>query len=381
MHHYVIKRENMKILYDHQAFSMQDYGGVSRYFTELMNQFYLNKQLLFELSLRYSNNSNLRNKSFSNHCNFLKGFNFTGKGPLLSQINKLFTIKRIKKTDFDIFHPTYYDPYFLKYTKKPFVLTIFDMIHEIYPEYFPWYNRIHANKCLLAERAEKIIAISKNTKKDIVKFLKIDPEKIDVIYLGNSISGNIKKNIPEIHEPLSNSKYLLFVGNRENYKNFRFFVSSILPLFESDKEIRLICAGGGDFSDEEKQFIDRFSLQNRVIQVPVNDSLLGELYSHALTFVFPSLYEGFGIPVLEAFSRKCPVICSNSSSLPEVGGDAARYFNPENQDSIMETISRVINDENIRNRMKEEGLARLNYFSWHKTADDTNDLYSRILNS
>jgi len=369
----------MKIFYDHQAFSIQDYGGVSRYFTELMKQFYLDNQLLFELSLRHSNNSNLKNLSFSNHCNFLKGINFTGKGPLLSQINKLFTINRIKKTDFDIFHPTYYDPYFLKYTKKPFVLTIFDMIHEIYPEYFPWYNRIHANKRLLAERAEKIIAISKNTKKDVIKFLDIDPEKIEVIYLGNSIIENINKNNTEIHETLLSSKYLLFVGNRENYKNFMFFLSSILPLFENEKEIKLICAGGGVFSAEEKQFIDRLSLQNRVIQMPANDSLLGELYSHALAFVFPSLYEGFGIPVLEAFSCKCPVICSNSSSLPEVGGDAAWYFDPENQDSIVETISEVINDESIRNRMKEEGLVRLNYFSWSRTADDTKALYSRIL--
>lgn len=371
----------MKILYDHQAFSIQDYGGVSRYFAELMNQFHMDQQLFFELSLRYSNNSNIKNRAFSNHSSLFRDFNFKGKGPLMSQINKSFSIEKIKKGEFDILHPTYYDPYFLKYTKKPFVLTIFDMIHEIYPGYFPWYNRVHANKRNLAEKAEKIVAISKSTKNDVVKYLCIDPKKIEVIYLGNSIIGNNEKNTDGARKTLLENRYLLFVGTRENYKNFRFFLSSVKPLFEKDKELKLFCAGGGNFSNDELQLIERLHLKSRVLQIKVNDSLLGDLYSHALAFVFPSLYEGFGIPVLEAFSCKCPVICSNISSLPEVGGDAARYFDPENQGSILDTISGIINDENTINKMKEEGLARLDFFSWEKTAADTKTLYSQVLKS
>lgn len=371
----------MKILYDHQIFSIQDYGGISRYFSELMNQFYTRKQLSFELALRYSNNSNLANSVFSVHKNLFKDRNFTGKGSLLYYQNKFYSIKHIKKNDYDIIHPTYYDPYFLKYTKKPFVLTIFDMIHEIYPEYFPKGDKVSANKSNLAEKAEKIIAISQNTKKDIINFLHIDQEKIEVIYLGNSMVGNTTEDLNETQKKIIDSKYLLFIGTRQSYKNFQFFLSSILSLFENDTDLKLICAGGGNFSDEENQFIDSIHLKNRVIQINVNDSFLAELYSHALAFVFPSLYEGFGIPILEAFYCKCPVICSNSSSLPEVGSNAARYFDPKNQNSIANTISKVIYDENSLQKMRELGLDRLKYFSWKKTADNTHVLYSKVLES
>jgi glycosyltransferase involved in cell wall biosynthesis len=367
----------MKVLYDHQIFSTQIYGGISRYFIELMKNIENDNGIKYDLSLRYSNNHYLNEYNDLKYKPFFKNFTFRGKYRLINILNKNISKKLLIKRDYDIFHPTYYDPYFLNIlNNKPLVLTIYDMIHEIYPEMFSSKDETSKRKKLLAQKATKIIAISENTKKDIIRFFNIDEKKIEVIYLANSI--NPSKSIDDINIDLP-KKYILFVGSRSIYKNFNLFIEAISPLLIEDIELNVVCVGGGNFKEMEKEKFKKLNIINKIFQYAANDYILAYLYQKAIAFVFPSLYEGFGIPILEAFSCGCPVIASDASSLPEVAGDAAIYFNPKDKLSILDSIQQVIYKKDLRKQLLNKGYQRIKQFTWKKTAHQTKKLYEGIL--
>jgi len=367
----------MKVLYDHQIFTSQIYGGISRYFFELIKNFKNDNEIRYELSLKYSNNCYLKKLNNLPYKTFLGKYSFRGKHRLLNILNKRVSKKYISKGDYNIFHPTYYDPYFVDYIgNKPFVLTIHDMIHEIFPEIFLPKDKASERKKLLAQKATKIIAISENTKRDIIKFLGIDENKIEVIYLGNSF--NINKDDKPINI-MTPKKYILFVGGRRGYKNFELFIKAISTLLNDDVKLNVVCAGGAKFNDMEIEKLKNSKIKDKVYYYSGSDSVLAYLYQKAVAFVFPSLYEGFGIPILEAFSCGCPVIASNTSSLPEVAGDAAMYFDPTNKLSISSSIQKVIYDNNLKNQLIYKGYQRVKEFTWEKTAKKTKILYEDIL--
>lgn len=367
----------MKVLYDHQTFSLQEYGGISRLHTELMKP--VHNKLKTELSLLFSNNVYLKELSQIRYINLLEKSTWKYKIPVIYNLNKLYSIYKIKNGAYDIFHPTYYDPYFLKYLKgKPFVVTVHDMIHELIFSQSKDFvlDKIVAGKKVLLQEAARIIAVSESTKNDVVKIFGIDRNKITVIHLASSMERNDFQKTKKLIE----SDYILFVGNREAYKNFNFFLESIVLLLNQQKELKVLCGGGGKFTEQETLLISKLRLQNKVVQVAIkNDSTFISLYSNALCFVFPSLYEGFGIPVLEAFSCGCPCALSNRSSLPEVGGDAAVYFNPEDSESVYSVIFQLLNDKELRREKIKKGYERIQLFSWHTTRQQTSQLYSSIL--
>ena len=389
----------MKILYDHQIFYRQNYGGVSRYFCELMNQFSTDPDIRFTLPLRFAQNDNLArfpqlNKYWSGRYNRLYDndfvsilekkirFNTVNFGLNYIINNKAESVRLLKIQDFDIFHPTYYEPYFLKYLqKKPFVLTVYDMIHELFPEYFRPADKTRAWKKELIGNAGVVLAISENTKKDIIKFTGIDQDRVRVIHLGNPFEHsyepariNISSDPPVVGRP-----YLLFVGGRSAYKNFNFFIESVAGLLRENEELEVVCAGSSPFSDREKKFLRNLQILHKVHSVRINEEILKNLYKNARAFVFPSLYEGFGLPVLEAFSCGCPVLLTNSSSLPEVGGDAALYFTPGDKESLNRGISTILFDRKCRDDLIKKGSERLKLFSWEKTAGATKKVYHDLL--
>lgn len=366
----------MKILYDHQIFSSQKFGGVSRYFYELIKEYSSMDDMFVDVSLIFSNNHYISNSELVKHKNFFPKLNFKGKGRIQSLLNEYLTIQMLKKRDFNVFHPTYYDPYFLKYIgNKPFVLTVYDMIHEKFKDIFPLNDPTAANKKILAEKSSKIIAISASTKNDLVDILGINEDKIDVVYLGSSIeSANpVKLSFKLPH------KYILFVGFRNRHKNFNRFITAVAPLLKSDDELNVVCAGGGRFKQDEIEILNNLNIINHVQQYDVDDNILAEFYKRTLLFVFPSLYEGFGIPVLEAFACACPMACSNSSSLPEIGGDGAIYFDPYSIDSIHDVVQNGIYNDALRETLISNGRERLQKFSWKKTAEETKRIYEGIL--
>jgi glycosyltransferase involved in cell wall biosynthesis len=378
----------MKILYDHQIFTWQDYGGISRYFCELMSQYATEPGISFRLALRYSQNDHLRqqallNRFWTQRNDFFSdshGITRFQRGIHINVLNHVFnnqreSVQRLKEQDFDLFHPTYFDPYFLKYLKtKPYVLTVYDMIIELFPDMFKG-DTTAIRKKKVIECATKIIAISENTKTDIIRFYDIDPQKIEVIPLATSLKVNTPDSAPTCPQ-----KYILFVGNRGTYKNFTFFINSVSSLLCEEQDLNVICAGGGMFTDDEMHLLDDLRIKNQVLYYPIiNDSTLSHLYRNAILFVFPSLYEGFGIPVLEAFSCGCPVAASNCSSLPEVGDEAVTYFDPNNSDSIRQVVEDIVHNDSLQVSLRKRGYQRLELFSWEKTARATKNVYDNLL--
>ncbi len=369
----------MKVLYDHQTFSLQRFGGISRTVAEMIKSSRLDKSVEIVLPILFSNNIYLKQLCNLNYPKFFPWNNSHYTISAMFRLNSLYTIPYLKKSDFDVFHPSYYNPYFLKHLKgKPFVVTFMDLIHEKYGSQF---KELAADKYILERKrtmlknASKIIAISECTKSDIVNFFGTTPEKIEVIHLGSSlkVAGNLSP------ESTPSRQYILYVGNRSLYKNFSFCLQAIAPLLRT-KDVQFICAGGGSFNREENELMLKLKVSERVEFVPVesDDTLVG-LYSNALCFIFPSLYEGFGIPVLEAFSCGCPVVLSDRGSLPEVGGDAAIYCNPEDAESILAAVGSYINSSSLRDENKRKGYERLKNFSWAKTSQETFNLYNSLV--
>lgn len=369
--------QNMNILYDHQVFSIQKYGGASRYFYELFIRFNGSIDTCKVASV-FSENVHYNNHFNSKFNKFFPDFHFKGKGRIMAYFNEKQASKEIEKGKFDVFHPTYYDNYFLnRINKKPFVVTFHDMIHEKLSNQFVSLKsdpKIFDNKRRLLEQSNKIIAVSETTKNDILEYFDVDSSKIDVVYLGNSLQNSETGN-----NRLVLDDYILFVGNRAIYKNFIFFVKAISSLLINNN-LKLICAGGGKFTQEELFLFHQLKLNDKVVfKQIINDNILANYYSHALFFCFPSLYEGFGIPILESFSCCCPVLLSIGGSLPEIGGDAALYFDPTNSDSLENAANKLINSHSLRESLKEKGLIRLKEFSWDNTFKDHLNVYKSII--
>jgi glycosyltransferase involved in cell wall biosynthesis len=358
------KQKRIKILLDHQIFTMQTYGGISRMFVELYKEFEKSTEVEPILPILFSDNEYIKEikkvwSIFPKNKSFVKKL-------LYYVVNRIYSTFVLLKGDYDIFQPTYYDPYFLPFLRgKPFVLVVYDMTHEIFPENVSIQDRTIEWKKKLVHKANRIVAISENTKKDIVKFYNIDKSKIDVVYLASSMK--LPKKELDIDLP---NRYILFVGNRSGYKNFEFFFKSISNILEEDKELYLVCAGSSSFTEKEIDMFNDYMLVDKVKHIKFkSDEELAYMYSKAICFVFPSLYEGFGIPVLEAFACNCPVVLSNTSSLPEVGGDAVVYFNPKDEKSIEEGVRKVIYDCGIVKDLIEKGLKRLQMFSYSGSLD------------
>jgi glycosyltransferase involved in cell wall biosynthesis len=248
------------------------------------------------------------------------------------------------------------------------------MITEIYPQYFSDGNNISLLKKHCCERADKVIAISHSTKDDIVRYFNISPEKIAVIHLASSLKGN---NASPGSNPFP-EPYLLFVGEREDYKNFEGLIVAFGTSELLKKSFHLVCFGSRPLTSSENARLNELGIKDRVHNVRGGDALLCNYYKNAVAFICPSLYEGFGIPILEAMEFSCPVVCSNAGSLPEVAGDAAIYFDPSVTGSMQHALETTLFDRNLLNDLRRRGLERQAKFSWERCAEETMAVYNSL---
>lgn len=361
----------MKVLFDHQIFLWQKFGGISRYFVELMTR--LPEDVLVSNSLLFTKNEYLKDSE----RDLNKGINlkipeFRGKIRVLSKFEKLNSIYNLKKGDYDIFHPTYYDSYFLSNIKRPFVITVHDLIHEKF-SYLSADKKLLDCKKKLISKANKIIAISNCTKNDLIEIYKVPEEKVEVIYHGSNLTSN--NELPTINLP---ENYILFTGQRAGYKNFDNFAKAFAIIHKKYPEINLICTGSR-LNPSELELLKSLGILDVTNSYYVSDSELTALYKHALCFVYPSLYEGFGIPILEAFNAGCPLALSEASCFPEIAKDAGLYFNPNDIESIANAIEQVIVDCNLRDELTTKGFMRIKSFSWNKMAKETYNMYKSLV--
>lgn len=359
-----------KVLFDYQTFHIQRFGGISRYFCEIASRL---QDASAHIAISYSMNQYLVGSGLARYTPIPKRLFKICEG-VFRKLNREASVRAIRKGDFDVFHPTYYDTYFLDALGgKPFVLTIHDMTHERFPNMFSPKDKTSENKRILAEKAARIIAISECTKNDITHYLGIDEAKIDVIY-----HGITPKPIQQGKPEGLCSSYILYVGERRGYKNFNTTVLAFENINRQNRDIHLVLTGR-PLSKAEQRLFDEKGLTEYVhVFSDVSDTVLLQLYHNALLFVYPSLYEGFGIPILEAFSQDCPVVLSNASCFPEVAGDAAKYFDPLSATSMEEAMSEVINNGELRQELIAKGRARLKLFTWENTACKTEAVYTSL---
>jgi glycosyltransferase involved in cell wall biosynthesis len=368
----------MKILVDPQIFKIQKYGGISRYYTEVLSRLKSNNEIIFPIhyvSNIYFNRSNLptfQQKALYFLFYILAKIRLTRLEYCLNK-NNIF-LKDISDQKFDVFVATYYDSYFIDLIhSKPFVLTVYDMIHELFPQFFSSDNFVIKNKKFLMEKAARIIAVSENTKKDILKiYPDIDSSKIDVVYHGCSLNTKKLKNIK------LPGKYILFVGNRASYKNFTFLLYTIADILRNDNNLFLICAGAGKFNSAEIELISNLKLKSKVLQKNFKESELGVFYQKALFFVFPSIYEGFGLPILESMTFGCPVVLGNLSVFKEVAGDAGIYFDINNSQDFKNKINLLLDNPGFRKEYSLRGLQQVKKYSWEKAAFECLNVYKKV---
>lgn len=360
----------MKILFDHQTFSTQRFGGISRYFVNLNEGLNALPGISSSIATLYSENEYIDDQQVPLN-NALGKKLFAGHNSRIYRWNRRYSAYKIKQGNFDIFHPTYYDPYFVDSLKKPFVLTVHDMIHELMADQFTDNNQVIAQKKLLIERADAVIAISGHTQSDIIKFYPEAEEKITVIHHGYQplqLTGNLA--LP--------NRYILFVGERYFYKNFTGFIDAAAALLNQDKTLSVICAGGGKFTAAEHELFAELNITSQIQQISAGEGDLNQLYQQATLFVFPSFAEGFGFPLLEAFSAGCPVAASDNSCFPEIGGDAVVFFDPYNTNSLYMAMENLLTDEALRKDSIQKGRERLKLFTIKRQVENTLDLYMEL---
>jgi glycosyltransferase involved in cell wall biosynthesis len=294
---------------------------------------------------------------------------------------------RMKELRIDVFHePAFVAPYF---KKCPAVITIHDLSYKLLPNCYTLRNRLYLER--LTERSislsDKIIAISENTKKDILQNYKIKEEKIKVIYEGVDEVFHPMADLKEEASAMVKAKYgisgnfilmVSLISPRKNMVNLIKAFSLLKKKGAADHQLVIVGKKGWFFEEVFREAENSNYSKDIIFCDFVSRYDLVTLYNAADVFVYPSLYEGFGLPLLEAMACNCPVVASDCSSIPEVCSDAAILVDPLDPGAFAEAISQVINNRTLRESLIEKGRLRINNFSWEKTARETIDLYNSL---
>lgn len=360
----------LRVLFDHQKFSTQKFGGISRYFNNLLQAIKKDANFDYKLGVLSSRNYYIQNEKLK----------LGAAGKILSEpslayrINQMYCKNLLNAGHFDVFHPTYYDPYFINRTRKPVVVTIHDMTYERFPEYFWAHDPLTMQKRLNIERADHIIAISETTKNDLIRYSKVDASKVSVIYHGMDLNEPLLTSPVRVPE-----QYILFVGDRSGYKNFYLFIDAFKELSLKYRDLKVILTGGGSMGIADLELLKRLDLENSVMHVQASDEQLSYLYQNALVFVYPSLHEGFGLPILEAYQAGCPVLLSDTECFREIAGNAALFFEKSEKDSLISELDRLINDSDLRKSLSRKGTERLQDFPLDKSIAETLQVYKSLV--
>jgi glycosyltransferase involved in cell wall biosynthesis len=299
--------------------------------------------------------------------------------PMFRFLNTVVARPKIRAWNPDIIHETYFSPISTGPKGIPPIITVYDMIHERFPkEFWPW-DRTSNNKKLAVERASHVICISESTRRDLLEILGTQPEKVTTIHLAYEEYTPAYFHQFAVPNPSTPLPFILYVGNRNGYKNFNRLLEAFATSPELYTQFDIVCFGGEKLNAKEYRFIKRLKMENHIRYFSGTDQILGQLYRKASVFVCSSLYEGFGLPSLEAMAHGCPVVASNTSSLPEIIGNAGAFFDPVDTGSIRETLRAVLFSDAMRKELINKGYMRLSHFSWKKCAEQTLEVYRQFV--
>jgi glycosyltransferase involved in cell wall biosynthesis len=294
---------------------------------------------------------------------------------------------RLWRAGVDLFHSPHYVLPIL--VTCPAVVTVHDCIHLMFPQYLPNRLAIYYARFFMwwaTRRARRVLTVSEASKRDILRFCRIPADKVTVIY--NAIDDRFREPPPadeverirerfQLHEP-----FVLYVGNVKPHKNLERLIEAVHHLHENGYDALKLLVIGSDISKyaELRRAIHTHNLHRYVRFLGfVPDQTLHILYRLTSVFAFPSLYEGFGLPPLEAMACGAPVVTSNTSSLPEVVGDAAVLVDPYNAEAIADGILSVLRSTHLRKGLTERGLARVKEYSWARSAQKVREIYGEVL--
>lgn len=295
----------------------------------------------------------------------------------------------IKRDKVELLHVPAFAPALFKRTRT--VVTVHDLIGMLFPNQVGWASRFYWGTWLpeAVKSATTLIADSESTRKDLIRHLGVPEKKITVIYPSGHENFICSFAAEEIQRTQSrqgiHSPYFLFVGTLEPRKNLARALHSFDVLKKSGRtgNIQFVVVGSkqfahGSFFQQLKQSLKNDG-EGILFTGYIDHEELNHLYCGAIALVYPSLYEGFGIPILEAMASGCPVITSNTSSTPEVAGDAALLVDPREESQLTQSLERVACNPDLRLRLREAGLHQINKFSWKKTAEETLKVYEKTL--
>jgi glycosyltransferase involved in cell wall biosynthesis len=375
----------MDILYDYQMFAIQRFGGISRIFIELMRE--LSQDSTCDIHWhRGLKTDDYDVSSFQSrlkrYFTLSPSFPYSQEPWLQAKINQ-YTFQWFNQSfsgPYDIYHPTYYDAAPLDWANsKRLAVTICDMIPEKLLSHELKFKDIIQAKKTLVERADIIFSISESTKQDLIDLLAVDAEKIKVTPLASRMTeiAGVADLPPEALE----KPYFLYVGTRSRYKNFNLLVQAFSQNDWFKENFQVICFGGStEFLKPEIKYQNDHGVADNFVYLRGNDALLKGLYEQAQALIYPSLYEGFGLPPLEAMSCGCPVVCGRTSSLPEVLGPAATFVEDlSSPEAFAAAMTQVVKDSTYRQRAIQAGRSQAEAFSWRRTAELTLMGYRSIL--
>ena len=368
----------MRILYDFRIFNLQEYGGVSKYFLKVSDQLsaynsvkvitpiYINKYI-----------KDLKKKYLIKYLYLIKKYKYTTKVTYF--VNLFITRVYIFFFKPDIVHLTYYPETYCKKKNRKYklVVTVYDLIHELYTGKYNYTKQINLKKNIIFT-ADHIICISKNTKKDLINYYNISEKKISVIYLGYDQQIEIDPIVQ-----IDNKKpFFLYVGSRDKYKNFLKFIKAFGSSDFLKKNSNIYFFGSNRFNSTEINIIKKLGINlDQIKHFSGGDNKLNFLYSKAIAFIFPSFYEGFGIPLLESMKLRCPIVCSKISTFLEVANDSALFFDPHNTEDIKNKLEKIFHDKDLRKELIEKGLNNLKRFGWDKCSQETLNVYKSLINN
>jgi glycosyltransferase involved in cell wall biosynthesis len=366
----------MRIAYDDNVFAWQRFGGISRYFCELALRLSRMGPRVDVIAPLYGN----RHLEAARGELSVRGAFWSTMGAdrgAVRAASRVVTQVVLAAIQPDILHETYYStvPYRLLSARR--IVTVHDMIHELFPQDFPRNDATSGAKRRAVEEADHVICVSERTRSDLQYRWGVPAAKTSVVYLGSSLMG---RGTAKLAEKMPGVDFLLYVGPRAGYKNF----DRVVQAYAFSKFLRdsfaLVAFGSEPFSAQERSRHLQLQIEpHKIIHLQGDDDTLRELYTQAAALVFPSLYEGFGIPPLEAMGLGCPVVCSLAGSIGEVVGTAAEPFDPTNVESIVAALERVVGNVGYRAELVARGKERSAIFSWDKCAQQTLALYQNVL--
>jgi glycosyltransferase involved in cell wall biosynthesis len=368
----------MRILYDGKIYSMQAAGGINRYFANLIGRL----PASFSPSLLVGQS---RDFNYPVHPQLkIHGQQRFDLGRFSSRLNNCYSAVKgrylqriVNANQFDVVHPTYYDlltRQAMSAYRFPIVLTVHDMIHELFRDSMDPKEIAATLKKRAIDAAQAIICVSQNTRKDLLEHYGVPEAKVTVIYHGCSVDSSLSYG----PEQVPSRPFYLHVGSRFSYKNFDVLVKAFASVVSVQPDLAL-CVVGAPFTKAEQQLITSLRLADHIEHYGyVSDAHLAKLYRCSISLVYPSLYEGFGMPLLEAMACGTAVIASNVSSIPEVIGEAGLLFDPASSDELVDSLLFLLNNSSERELLVAKGRERSQDFSWDTTVTRTLEVYRAV---